>query len=223
VGCNHRPCRLARDHKVEETGLEPAYSALSVLGNPLPAASYKPTRDFSPRVASQCIRNLRRFLTCAAAITLTASKFCGALPIALLPHVKLVTPHVKVVFLQGLEPRLISVLSTVPLPIGLKKHGANYENRTRVSCMASRCRKPLNQIRIGASGRSRTYKSLGLSKVSLPFLYKRMILEKTPRIFGTPSGTRTRKFLVLSEVSLPFLYQRIDPRDSRVMVSKVRI
>ncbi len=27
---------------VEEAGLEPAWSALSVLGNPLPAASYDP-------------------------------------------------------------------------------------------------------------------------------------------------------------------------------------
>ncbi len=132
---------------MEEAGLEPAYSALSVLGNPLPAASYKPTQDSSSRVASQCIRNLRRFLTCAAAITLTESKFCGALPFALLPHVKLVTPPIMV-FLQGLEPRLISVLSTVPLPIGLKKHGA--------------------------SGRSRTYRFSGLNRTSLPFLYKRM-------------------------------------------------
>ena len=136
---------LGHPNVLEEAGLEPASSALSVLGNPLPPASNKPTRGSAPQVASECIRNPRRLLTCAAASRLTAFQVLRCAPVCATP---------PLVTCAGLEPATRPFERRFARPLRVARHetrrcvrgheqplsiGASCRNRTRMNWLEASC------------------------------------------------------------------------------------
>ncbi len=140
--CSQSPCRLARDQDFGGGGgtrtrifgtvgfRKPASCGKLQTHSRFVVSSRQPVHPEPPTVFDLC----RSYYAYRIQV-LRCAPVCATPPCEIL------------VFLQGLEPRLFSVLSTAPLPIGLKKHGA--------------------------FGRSRTYRFSGLNRTSLPFLYKR--------------------------------------------------
>ncbi len=115
--------------------------------NPLPAASDKPTRDSSPRVASQCIRNPRRLLALSIPVRFTGSRF---------PVRFLCATLSELVTCAGLEPatrqfeRLPARTTSRCTPSVsreiLSSVGADCRNRTRVTWLEARRLMPFGQI-----------------------------------------------------------------------------